>query len=160
MRSTTAATATRPSTTTTTAPTATLPSTTTTTARATPRTVITTTTRVSGTDRSPSGPDVAAPWILSSVGFFELLPGEPKQLLHRDAWKYGAPSLPGEVDLNGIWAITDFTAENGATHVVPEAIAARTTTRSGGPRSASTATTRPPSSSSKPARGARGSSRA
>ena len=42
-------------------------------------------------------------WNLSSVGFFELFGGEPKQLLHRDLWKYGAPGLP-EVDCNGMWA--------------------------------------------------------
>ncbi len=61
----------------------------------------------------------AAPsWNLSSVGYFELFGGEPKQLLHRDIWKYGVPGLP-EVDCNGMWAVTDFTASNGATHVVP-----------------------------------------
>lgn len=61
----------------------------------------------------------APSWNLSSVGFFELFGGEPKQLLHRDIWKYGVQGLPHEVDLNGIWAITDFTSENGATHAVP-----------------------------------------
>lgn len=61
----------------------------------------------------------ASSWNLSSVGFFELFGNEPKQLLHRDIWKYGVVGLPHEVDCNGIWAITDFTAENGATHVIP-----------------------------------------
>ncbi|MCE2391447.1 MAG: phytanoyl-CoA dioxygenase family protein [Proteobacteria bacterium] len=61
----------------------------------------------------------APSWNLSSVGFFELFPGEPKQLLHRDIWKYGVEGIPGEVDLNGIWAVTDFSAENGGTHVIP-----------------------------------------
>jgi len=61
----------------------------------------------------------APSWNLSSVGFFELFPGEPKQLLHRDIWKYGVAGLPHEVDLNGMWAITDFSAANGATHVIP-----------------------------------------
>ena len=61
----------------------------------------------------------APSWNLSSVGFFERFPGGPKQLLHRDIWKYGVDCIPYEVDLNGIWAITDFTASNGATHVIP-----------------------------------------
>jgi ectoine hydroxylase-related dioxygenase (phytanoyl-CoA dioxygenase family) len=60
----------------------------------------------------------APSWNLSSVGFFELFGGEPKQLLHRDIWKYGVGGLP-EVDCNGMWAVTDFTADNGATHVIP-----------------------------------------
>jgi len=50
----------------------------------------------------------APSWNLSSVGFFELFPGEPKQLLHRDIWKYGVQGIPTEVDLNGLWAITDL----------------------------------------------------
>ena len=61
----------------------------------------------------------APSWNLSSAGLFELFPGEPKQLLHRDIWKYGVEGLPQEADINGLWAITDFTAENGATHVIP-----------------------------------------
>jgi ectoine hydroxylase-related dioxygenase (phytanoyl-CoA dioxygenase family) len=60
----------------------------------------------------------AASWNLSSVGFFELFSGAPKQLLHRDIWKYGVQDLP-EVDCNAMWAVTDFTAENGATELVP-----------------------------------------
>lgn len=61
----------------------------------------------------------AQSWNLSSVGYFELFPDEPKQLLHRDIWKYGVARLPVEVDLNGMWAVNDFTADNGATHVIP-----------------------------------------
>lgn len=47
-------------------------------------------------------------------------PGQPKQVLHRDrqAWgKFIPPSI--EPQLNTIWALTDFTFENGATQVVP-----------------------------------------
>lgn len=61
----------------------------------------------------------APSWNLSSVGFFELFRGEPKQFLYRDIWKYGAPELQHEVDLNGMWAVTDFTANNGGTHLIP-----------------------------------------
>ncbi|HUO12701.1 MAG TPA: phytanoyl-CoA dioxygenase family protein [Caulobacteraceae bacterium] len=47
-------------------------------------------------------------------------PGQPKQVLHRDrlAWGGFLP-MPIEPQLNTIWAITDFTEENGATQVVP-----------------------------------------
>lgn len=48
-----------------------------------------------------------------------LLPGQGKQLLHRDRLAWGG-YLPGiEPQFNTIWALTDFTAENGATQVVP-----------------------------------------
>ena len=61
----------------------------------------------------------APSWNLSFAHYFELFPGEADQLLHRDTWKYGAPPFPNEVDLNALWAVTDFTEENGATYVVP-----------------------------------------
>lgn len=47
-----------------------------------------------------------------------ILPGEVTQIMHRDraSWSY----LKGiEPQLNTIWALTDFTKENGATHLVP-----------------------------------------
>jgi ectoine hydroxylase-related dioxygenase (phytanoyl-CoA dioxygenase family) len=49
-----------------------------------------------------------------------LLPGQGAQLLHRDrlAWGTFMPKTM-EPQLNTIWALTDFTAENGATQVVP-----------------------------------------
>lgn len=49
-----------------------------------------------------------------------LLPGQGAQLLHRDRLAWG-PFMPKtmEPQLNTIWALTDFTAENGATQVVP-----------------------------------------
>ena len=46
------------------------------------------------------------------------MPGEVAQVMHRDrlSWQY----LKGiEPQLNTIWAISDFTIENGATRVVP-----------------------------------------
>ena len=60
----------------------------------------------------------APTWNLSFAHFFELYPGEPGQPLHRDTWKYGAPPFPFEVDLNALWAVTDFTEDNGATRLV------------------------------------------
>src|SRR5262245_41722577 len=48
-------------------------------------------------------------------------PGEPAQPVHRDQWAYDFFAFPKgfEVQCNTIWAMTDFTAENGATRVIP-----------------------------------------
>lgn len=61
----------------------------------------------------------ASSWILSAVEMIEIFPGQPVQMLHRDGWKYDFLDLPVEVEMNGMWALTDFTEENGATRVVP-----------------------------------------
>jgi ectoine hydroxylase-related dioxygenase (phytanoyl-CoA dioxygenase family) len=49
-------------------------------------------------------------------------PGGPAQAIHRDQWVFDFFKFPKgfEVQLNTIWAMTDFTAENGATRVVPK----------------------------------------
>lgn len=46
-------------------------------------------------------------------------PGEPQQIVHRDElmFRYEHPGL--EAMINCMWAVDDFTCENGATHVVP-----------------------------------------
>lgn len=48
-------------------------------------------------------------------------PGEPAQPIHRDQWAFDFFAFPSgfEVQCNTIWAMTDFTEENGATRVVP-----------------------------------------
>jgi hypothetical protein len=48
-------------------------------------------------------------------------PGEPGQQIHRDQWAFDFFPFPRgyEVQCNTIWAMTDFTEENGATRVVP-----------------------------------------
>lgn len=48
-------------------------------------------------------------------------PGEPAQTIHRDQWAFDFFSFPKgyEVQCNTIWAMTDFTEENGATRVIP-----------------------------------------
>jgi len=48
-------------------------------------------------------------------------PGEPMQPIHRDQWAFDFFPFPAgyEVQCNTIWAMTDFTAENGATRVIP-----------------------------------------
>ena len=48
-------------------------------------------------------------------------PGEPAQMIHRDQWAFDFFPFPKdyEVQCNTIWAMTDFTEENGATRVIP-----------------------------------------
>jgi ectoine hydroxylase-related dioxygenase (phytanoyl-CoA dioxygenase family) len=48
-------------------------------------------------------------------------PGEPGQMIHRDQWAFDFFPFPKgyEVQCNTIWAMTDFTAENGGTRVIP-----------------------------------------
>ncbi len=61
----------------------------------------------------------ASTWRFSAAEFIEIGPGESAQRLHRDQWKYDMVDFDFEVELNGMWAITDFTEENGATRVAP-----------------------------------------
>ncbi|TDI57849.1 MAG: phytanoyl-CoA dioxygenase family protein [Alphaproteobacteria bacterium] len=51
-----------------------------------------------------------------------LMPGQEQQQIHRDRWAWGKFLRSVEPQLNTIWALTDFTEENGATHVVPGSI--------------------------------------
>jgi hypothetical protein len=46
-------------------------------------------------------------------------PGQPRQALHRDRLAWGGFLKGVEPQLNTIWAMTDFTTENGATRLVP-----------------------------------------
>jgi len=46
-------------------------------------------------------------------------PGEPAQLIHRDDLMFNFSHPEFEAMINTMWAVDDFTAENGATHVVP-----------------------------------------
>ena len=50
-----------------------------------------------------------------------MLPGETHQPLHRDelAWDFFPFPLDYDVQCNTMWAMTDFTVENGATRIVP-----------------------------------------
>jgi ectoine hydroxylase-related dioxygenase (phytanoyl-CoA dioxygenase family) len=47
-----------------------------------------------------------------------LKPGQPAQVIHRDRWAWGTYLKDIEPQFNTIWALSDFTEENGATHVV------------------------------------------
>jgi len=63
-----------------------------------------------------------APWCeriqlhLSQV--ISIGPGQPAQAIHRDRWAWGTHLKGVEPQFNTIWAITDFTVENGATQVI------------------------------------------
>jgi ectoine hydroxylase-related dioxygenase (phytanoyl-CoA dioxygenase family) len=48
-------------------------------------------------------------------------PGESAQSIHRDQWAFDFFPFPKgfEVQCNTLWAMTDFTEENGATRVIP-----------------------------------------
>jgi hypothetical protein len=48
-------------------------------------------------------------------------PGQPAQPIHRDQWAFDFFPFPHgyDVQVNTIWAMTDFTEQNGATRVVP-----------------------------------------
>ena len=46
-------------------------------------------------------------------------PGQTKQQIHRDRWAWGTHLKNLEPQFNTIWAISDFTKENGATQVCP-----------------------------------------
>lgn len=48
-----------------------------------------------------------------------IMPGQPAQPIHRDRWLWGTWLKGMEPQLNTIWALSDFTRENGATQVVP-----------------------------------------
>ena len=48
-----------------------------------------------------------------------IMPGQPAQAIHRDRWAWGRHLQAIEPQLNTIWALTEFTAANGATQVVP-----------------------------------------
>lgn len=58
-------------------------------------------------------------WQLHLTQLIRIMPGQTAQPIHRDRWAWGAYLKGVEPQLNTIWALTDFTAQNGATQVVP-----------------------------------------
>ncbi len=56
---------------------------------------------------------------IGSATAIEIWPGETAQELHRDAHCYSI-EIPGvELQISALWALTDFTPENGPTQVIP-----------------------------------------
>jgi ectoine hydroxylase-related dioxygenase (phytanoyl-CoA dioxygenase family) len=56
---------------------------------------------------------------IGSCTAIEILPGEDDQVLHRDDSFYPIKIPQVEFQISAMWALDDFTAENGATRVVP-----------------------------------------
>ena len=56
---------------------------------------------------------------IGSCTAIEILPGETDQCLHRDDGIYPISIQGMELQVSAMWALDDFTLENGATHVVP-----------------------------------------
>ena len=57
--------------------------------------------------------------LLSSLTAIEMQPGQARQPLHADDGSYGFPRPAPTQIVVALWALTDFTNENGGTHVVP-----------------------------------------
>lgn len=58
-------------------------------------------------------------WLLSTMQSIRLFPGETRQPWHADDTFYVVPRPHATLAVSVIWAIEDFTAENGATELVP-----------------------------------------
>lgn len=58
-------------------------------------------------------------WQLHLSQAIRIRPGQKAQVIHRDRWAWGTHLAHVEPQLNTIWAVTDFTASNGATQLVP-----------------------------------------
>jgi ectoine hydroxylase-related dioxygenase (phytanoyl-CoA dioxygenase family) len=56
---------------------------------------------------------------LSAPTGIEIGPGELAQIIHHDDAIYPLPRPHGEVVLNTMWALDDFTEANGATRIIP-----------------------------------------
>jgi ectoine hydroxylase-related dioxygenase (phytanoyl-CoA dioxygenase family) len=65
--------------------------------------------------------DHATTYQLHLTQVIEIGPGQPAQLIHRDQWAFDFFPFPSgfEVECHTMWAMHDFTAENGATRVIP-----------------------------------------
>jgi putative sterol carrier protein len=56
---------------------------------------------------------------IGSCTGIEIFPGETAQVLHTDAGIYPIHLQGMELQVSAMWALSDFTEENGATHVLP-----------------------------------------
>ena len=62
---------------------------------------------------------IGADCLLSTMGSALIGPGEPAQPLHGDDILYGFERPHKTIVCNTVWALSDFTEQNGATRVVP-----------------------------------------
>jgi len=60
---------------------------------------------------------VLGDYLLSTLVAVEIHPGETAQTPHDDGSAWPVPADRGEILVNAIWAIDDFTADNGATTI-------------------------------------------
>ncbi|CAM3879455.1 phytanoyl-CoA dioxygenase family protein [Smaragdicoccus niigatensis] len=58
-------------------------------------------------------------YLLSMLQAINILPGEQRQMLHCDDSFYPLPRPRAALSAATIWAIDDFTADNGATDIIP-----------------------------------------
>jgi ectoine hydroxylase-related dioxygenase (phytanoyl-CoA dioxygenase family) len=65
--------------------------------------------------------DHATSYQLHLTQVIDIGPGAPAQIVHRDQWAFDFFPFPAgfEVECHTMWAMTDFTEENGATRVIP-----------------------------------------
>jgi ectoine hydroxylase-related dioxygenase (phytanoyl-CoA dioxygenase family) len=65
--------------------------------------------------------DHATSYQLHLTQIIDIGPGSPAQMVHRDQWAFDFFSFPKgfEVECHTMWALTDFTEENGGTRVIP-----------------------------------------
>lgn len=57
---------------------------------------------------------------VGSTTAIEILPGEDAQVLHADDTIYPTQYFPFEMQISALWALDEFTEENGATRVIPD----------------------------------------
>ncbi len=65
--------------------------------------------------------DHATTYQLHLTQVIDIGPDAPAQIVHRDQWAFDFFPFPAgfEVECHTMWAMTDFTEENGATRVIP-----------------------------------------
>src|SRR6476646_8175289 len=65
--------------------------------------------------------DHATTYQLHLTQVIDIGPGAPAQIVHRDQWAFDFFPCPAgfEVECHTMWAMSDFTEENGATRVIP-----------------------------------------
>ena len=68
---------------------------------------------------------------LNATSVIAVGPGQRRQNLHRDRWPWAVLPLPDDFEylVNCMWALTDFTTENGATHIAPDSLGIADPTR-------------------------------
>lgn len=81
---------------------------------------------ISHSDILAAGNEFLSPYCeriqLHLTQIIRIKPGETSQAIHRDKWAWGKHLSHLEPQFNTIWAITEFTKENGATQIAPGSV--------------------------------------